>query len=143
MFKRKESMSIKEFMNRKEKESMFPLVHQDAVDKGMIAGFSLGMVPLIFPMTKAVPASAHEVVTVTAQSQMYDKMITAFDPLINLIQGLAYPIAMIVVLGGSILVMMQQREKGYSMIMGAGLGYVLVQMTPMVLDILVDAMKVV
>lgn len=60
-----------------------------------------------------------------------------------LTQALATPIAMVVVLGGAIMVMINQKEKGFSMMQTAGLGYVLVQMTPLVLNILVDAMKVV
>jgi len=66
---------------------------------------------------------------------------TAFDPLIDLIQGLAYPVALVVVLGGSIFVMIGNSEKGFSMMQKAGLGYLLVMITPMILDVLVDAME--
>lgn len=141
--------SIRDFMTREKTEVInskgaINFEENEAMEKGKAAGLALGLstLPLIFsPLTKAVPASA-AVVTVAAQHDMYNKMVTAFDPLINLIQGLAYPVAMVVILGGSIMVMINQKEKGYSMMMGAGLGYVLVQMTPMILRILVDAMKV-
>jgi hypothetical protein len=89
------------------------------------------------PVIQYVPAVGE-----VAKSQMYDKMLHAFDPLIDLVQAVAYPIAMVVILGGSIMVMMRQPEKGFGLIQSAGLGYVLVQMTPMILNILVDAMKV-
>ncbi|MEK5065878.1 hypothetical protein [Cytobacillus sp. FSL R5-0596] len=134
-----ETMSIKEFMNRG-KDVISP-EEKEIMKKGKTAGYAFGlsMLPLAFaPIAKPVSA---ETVTVAAQGQMYDKMIDAFSPLIDLIQALAYPIAMVVVLGGAIMVMINQKEKGYSMMMGAGLGYVLVNMTPMVLNILVDAMK--
>lgn len=139
---RTESMSIKQFLNRGKELSEQELA---VMEKGKTAGLALGLstLPLVFaPITKAIPASAQDVVTAAAQQDMYSKMVTAFDPLIDLIQGLAYPVAMVVILGGSIMVMINQKEKGYSMMMGAGLGYVLVQMTPMILRILVDAMKV-
>ncbi len=136
---RTETMSIKEFMNRG-KDVISP-EEKEIMKKGKTAGYAFGlsMLPLAFaPIAKPVSA---ETITVAAQGQMYDKMIVAFNPLIDLIQALAYPIAMVVVLGGAIMVMINQKEKGYSLMMGAGLGYVLVNMTPMVLNILVDAMK--
>lgn len=136
---RTETMSIKEFMNRG-KDVISP-EEKEIMKKGKTAGYAFGlsMLPLAFaPIAKPVSA---QTVTVAAQGQMYDKMIVAFNPLIDLIQALAYPIAMVVVLGGAIMVMINQKEKGYSLMMGAGLGYVLVNMTPMVLNILVDAMK--
>lgn len=68
------------------------------------------------------------------------KMMTAFDPLIGLIQGLAYPVAMVVVLGGAIFVMIGNSDKGFSMMQKAGLGYLLVMIAPLILDVLVDAM---
>jgi hypothetical protein len=136
---RKETMSIKEFMNRG--KNVISPEEKEIMKKGKTAGYAFGlsMLPLAFaPIAKPVSA---QTVTVAAQGQMYDKMIVAFNPLIDLIQALAYPIAMVVVLGGAIMVMINQKEKGYSLMMGAGLGYVLVNMTPMVLNILVDAMK--
>lgn len=79
--------------------------------------------------------------TAYANSEMQTKMMNAFDPLISLIQGLAYPVAMVVVLGGAIFVMIGNSDKGFSMMQKAGLGYLLVMITPMILDVLVDAMK--
>lgn len=143
MFRQKqEVIGFKDFMNRG--KDIISAEELEIMKKGKVAGYAFGlsMLPLAFtPLTQATPASAHEAVTAMAQGQMYDKMIIAFNPLIDLIQALAYPIAMVVVLGGAIMVMINQKEKGYSMMMGAGLGYVLVNMTPMILNILVDAMK--
>lgn len=140
---RTEAMSIKQFMNKR--EDTISEQELSVMEKGKMSGIALGLstLPLAFaPITNAIPASAQEVITAAAQGDMYSKMVTAFEPLINLIQGLAYPVAMVVILGGSIMVMIGQKEKGYGMMMGAGLGYVLVQMSPMILKILVDAMKV-
>ncbi|MCM3665490.1 hypothetical protein M3204_13820 [Mesobacillus subterraneus] len=143
MFRQKqEIIKFSDFMNKG--KDIISVEEMEIMKKGKTAGYAFGlsMLPLaIAPLTQATTASAHEAVTVMAQGQMYDKMIIAFNPLIDLIQALAYPIAMVVVLGGAIMVMINQKEKGYSMMMGAGLGYVLVNMTPMILNILVDAMK--
>ncbi len=116
-----EVMSIPEFMNGKvEAPKKF---HPES------------LVPLATaPLWSATPAFA-------ANADLYGKMVGAFDPLVSLIQALAYPVAMVVVLGGALFVMIGNKEKGFTMMQSAGLGYVLVQMTPMVLDILVQAMK--
>jgi hypothetical protein len=136
-----ESMSIKEFMNR---GKVLEQKEIEVMKKGKTAGlaFGLSMLPLAFsPITKAVPVSAHEVVTATTTTQLSGKLMTAFQPLIDLVQSLAYPVAMVVVLGGAIMVMIGQKEKGYSMLMSAGLGIILVNVAPMVLKILIEAMK--
>lgn len=105
-----------------------------------------GLVPLaVAPWvvgTKALASDGGQAVAVAGTTAgIYERMIHAFDPLIDLIQALAYPVAMIVVLGGALFIMIGNKEKGFAMMQGAGLGYVLVQLMPMVLNILVEAMK--
>ncbi|MDM5330343.1 hypothetical protein [Neobacillus sp. CF12] len=143
MFRRKEEVySIKEFMDREPKAQRVA----DLTDKEKKVFFESGvLIPLaVAPFLKVKAVLAAEAVPVTAAvttGAMYDKMLHAFDPLITLVQALAYPVAMIVVLGGALFIMIGNKEKGFSMMQGAGLGYVLVQMTPMVLNILVEAMR--
>lgn len=134
MFKRKEEVyTIKEFMNRGKAENK-----ATKADKPPYA-----LLPLAFaPVISATPAFAQGTAT-QVTDKMYDTMLHAFDPLITLVQALAYPVAMVVVLGGALFIMIGNKEKGFGMMQGAGLGYVLVQMTPLVLNILVDAMKAV
>ncbi|MEH7374921.1 hypothetical protein [Neobacillus drentensis] len=140
MFRRKEEVySIKEFMARKEE-----VVELTEQEKKVF--FESGiLIPLaVAPFLKVKAALATTAVPVTAAAAsgaMYDKMLHAFDPLIILVQALAYPVAMVVVLGGALFIMIGNKEKGFSMMQGAGLGYVLVQMTPLVLNILVEAMR--
>lgn len=155
MFRQKEEViSFKDFMNKG--KDIISVEEMEVMKKGKTAGlaFGLSMLPLAFsPIAKATPASAHEAVMVAnfdakvgaagkITDAMYDKMLIAFDPLITLIQSLAYPIAMVVVLGGALMVMINQKEKGYSMMMSAGLGMLLVNISPMVLNVLAEAMKV-
>ncbi|WP_339145467.1 MULTISPECIES: hypothetical protein [unclassified Sutcliffiella] len=137
--------SIPDFMKRNE------ICEAELVtmQKGKTAGLSFGMslLPLsLAPLAQATPtfADSTEVVSVNSSvvaNAMYDNMLHAFDPLITLVQALAYPIAMVVVLGGALFIMIGNREKGFSMMSSAGLGYVLVTLTPMILNILVEAMK--
>ncbi|SFD43663.1 hypothetical protein [Bacillus sp. UNCCL81] len=153
MFRKKETYTIKEFMNRwkEPKVEVVPLTEWElkkAKEAGVIAGFTL---PLLFTgalkSTKVLAASTYSdpagAVEVAGKVDMYHKMIVAFDPLIGLVQALAYPVCMVVVLGGALFIMIGNKEKGFAMMQGAGLGYVLVQMTPIILNILVDAMKAV
>lgn len=143
MFRQKQEVySIKEFMNRKN-EVIVPLSDKEkkiAFETGILIPFAVA------PLLKAKSVFAAEAVPVTATevtNAMYEKMLHAFDPLITLVQALAYPVAMVVVLGGALFIMIGNKDKGFSMMQGAGLGYVLVQMTPLVLNILVEAMKVI
>ncbi|RDU34703.1 hypothetical protein DRW41_22015 [Neobacillus piezotolerans] len=140
MFKRKEEVySIKEFMARKNAPETLTEQEKKAFIESTV------LLPLaVTPFLKVKTAFAASAVPVTAAATtgaMYDKMLHAFDPLITLVQALAYPVAMVVVLGGALFIMIGNKEKGFSMMQGAGLGYVLVQMTPLVLNILVEAMK--
>ncbi len=96
------------------------------------------------PTTSLIPLATAPLWTVahaSAETSIQSQMMTAFGPLIDLIQGMAYPVAMIVVLGGALFIMIGNKEKGFSMMQTAGLGYVLVMLAPMILNVLVDAMK--
>lgn len=75
--------------------------------------------------TMAVPTSAKT------------QVLHAFDPLIDLVQALAYPIAGVMIAAGCLFLMVGQKEKGMSMLQNAALGYILVQLSPMLLKILV------
>lgn len=81
-------------------------------------------------MGAAIPAMAMSVDTKA-------KIMHAFDPLINLVQSLAYPIAGIMIAGGCLMIMVQQREQGMKMLQNAAIGYILVQLSPMLLQLLV------
>lgn len=129
MFKKREQVyTVKEFMNRD---------NGDKVAK--TGGKPYGLIPLaVAPFLQGTHAFAS---TVAGNVDTYDKVVKAFDPLIGLVQALSYPVAMVVVLGGALFVMIGDRSKGFTMMQGAGLGYVLVQLTPLMLDILVSALR--
>ena len=115
--------NFQEFMQRREKESKL------AFATG--ATLPILMSPSIVGAEEAVPANT---------DGLYDRTVEAFDPLVVLAQALAYPIASIVVLGGALFIMIGNKEKGFTLMQGAALGYILVQMTPLLLQVLVDAM---
>ncbi|WP_375537078.1 hypothetical protein [Alteribacillus sp. HJP-4] len=63
-------------------------------------------------------------------------MSGSFDTLIELITQLSYPIAGVMVTFGALMVMIGLKEKGYSKISTASIGFNLVQMAPLLLDLL-------
>ncbi|SEC17942.1 hypothetical protein SAMN05443246_3239 [Paenibacillus sp. GP183] len=66
-----------------------------------------------------------------------EKILHAFDPLIDLAISLSYPIAGVMIAGGCLFVMTGNREKGMQMLQNAAIGYILVQLSPMLLNLLV------
>lgn len=70
-----------------------------------------------------------------------DKIINAFQPIIELAQGIAYPIAFLMVCGSFLLVMIGQRSKGLQMLKWAAVGYLGMQFAPAIMQILVQVGK--
>lgn len=107
---------------------------------------AISAVPLMFAASGFKPAGAFaagnsatvEAVPAGAISDaIKSRIMNAFDPLVELMISLSYPIAGVMLAGGSLAIMIGMRDKGYSMIQMAGVGYILVQMTPLFLDLLV------
>jgi len=149
--------SISEFLHGKqarfeELQTQEGVMMDQAKTMGKALAFTSILPLAIAPFAKLKVASAAsnptyygEVLPVnsaaTTADGIFETMLTAFDPLITLIQALAYPVAMVVALGGCLFIMIDNKEKGFGMMQSAGLGYVLVTLMPMILNILVRAMK--
>ncbi|MDQ0268850.1 hypothetical protein [Cytobacillus purgationiresistens] len=130
MFKKTKTMSIKEFMNSpavEQKVEWKPMVKICVVAGVTILSLTFGDVSL------ASAAAIDGVVTA--------KVINAFNPLVELVKALSYPISLVVMLGGGLFVMIGNSDKGFEMIQKAGLGYILVQMLPLLMDLLVEIAK--
>src|SRR4051794_22503724 len=109
MFRRKEEVySIKEFMGTRASNS--EKEKKTFIETGVL--IPLAVAP--FLKVKAAMA-ATSIPAIATTGTMYDKMLHAFDPLIDIIQALSYPVAMIVVLGGALFIMIGNKEKGFSM----------------------------
>jgi hypothetical protein len=133
-------MSIAEFMSGDYKKTP----RQSKVTATMLfGGLPLFVTtPLLaVPQVSSAAGTPEAVATIASSQEIYDKMMIAFEPITTLIQALAYPVASVVVLAGALFVMINQKEKGFGMMSSAGLGVILVNLMPMVLNILVDIMK--
>lgn len=69
------------------------------------------------------------------------KVVNALDPLVELVKALSYPISLVMMLGGGLLIMIGSSDKEFSMIQKAGLGYIIVQMLPVLMDLIVEIAK--
>ena len=63
-------------------------------------------------------------------------ILHTFDPLIDLMTDLALPIAGVMINGGALLIMIGQKDKGFSLMMNLALGYCLVNLTPLLSSLL-------
>ncbi|SOC12937.1 hypothetical protein SAMN05880501_10777 [Ureibacillus xyleni] len=63
-------------------------------------------------------------------------LATVLDPIIELLVAISFPIASVIVVCAFFLIMIGNKEKAFDMMMHAGLGYILIQLSPMFLEIL-------
>ena len=87
-------------------------------------------------MVQAVPAAAAVPVAGVISDSVKAKIIHAFDPLVDLMVSLSLPIAGVMLTGGALMILIGQKEHGYKLILNSCVGYVLVQLSPMFLNLL-------
>ena len=71
-------------------------------------------------------------------SSMSNTIINAFDPLIEVVQGLGYPVGFIMICAGALVIMTGNKQKGLNMIKWAAIGFILLQFAPALMKILVQ-----
>lgn len=100
----------------------------------------LANAPLMTPVSGLDPGgglAADAVVQTGAVSGFaMDKLANILDPLFDVIMAVSFPIAGVIMLGGCFFFMLGNSEKAWTTIFNAALGYVLIQMSPLFLDIL-------
>lgn len=111
----------------------------------------------IIPVSAPVPTPLIEPVNVIAQAPTLPINITStpemiptgyiadtslellanvLDPLVQIMVAISFPIASVIMIGGAFFFMLGNSEKAWQTIFNAGLGYVIIQMSPLFLDIL-------
>lgn len=96
-------------------------------------------IPLI--AAKTAFAAAPEAVPVGATQYIGEKTLEviahALDPLVDLMVDLSFPVCSVIIVGSLVSSLMQGKsERGWTGIQNAGLGYVLMQIMPMLLAVL-------
>lgn len=128
-----QTMSVNEFMSgsykKKEKKRNWKGVRR--------IGTSIA-VPLI--MAKPAFAASPEAIPVGATEYLGDKSLEilshALDPLVDLMVALSFPISSVVVIGSCFFFMLGKSDRAWTGIQNGALGYVLIQIMPMLLKVL-------
>ncbi|MGE7932099.1 hypothetical protein [Viridibacillus arvi] len=103
--------------------------------------------PVVPEVTTIEPAinsvlSPTDVITTMAQptgiiaDKSLDMLANVLDPLVQIMVAVSFPVASVIMIGACFFFMFGNSEKAWSMIMNAGLGYVLIQLSPLFLNIL-------
>lgn len=91
-------------------------------------------------LTPALHASAAENVTTTATTMIAGTTLQilahALDPVAQILVALSLPIASIVMIGGCYFFLFGNSDKAWSTIQNAGLGYILIQLSPLFIKVL-------
>lgn len=154
MFKRKTTIKFSEFMSGeyKTKEKAARKKKQKAVVRSLSAiavpaltGGSVLPLSLAFAVAPAfaceqkaveVAGGVTEGVTHFVSKHTLDVIAHSLDPVVEILVAFAFPVASVIMAGACFLFMFNRADKGFEMIQRAGLGYVLVQMLPFLLNIL-------
>jgi hypothetical protein len=124
------AMSIREFLHEDYKVTK-------KVDKTYLRAAAASIVPLM--TIPYVTAMAHPQV-MPVNSVIADKTLNviahALDPVVDLLVAISFPIASVVMIGSCFYFMFGNSEKAWSGIQSAGLGYILIQVSPLLLNVL-------
>lgn len=77
----------------------------------------------------------------SAAGYITNKIIHAFDPIIELCQACSYPVAFLGMSAGFLLIMLGQKSKGLSIVKYSAIGYIGMQFVPGIMKILVEVGK--
>ncbi len=98
---------------------------------------------VIEPITTQIPSTLSTIpVNTIAQptgiiaDKSLEILATALDPVVQILVAISFPIASVIMVGACFWFMIGNGEKAWSIIMNAGLGYVLINLSPLFLQIL-------
>ncbi|MBO0962451.1 hypothetical protein J1P26_22415 [Neobacillus sp. MM2021_6] len=101
---------------------------------------TLGFTMKAFAATNVVPVAAPIAVEVTAKEWMGEQTLSTLahvlDPVVDILVALSFPIASVVIVGACFLFMFGNAERAWTMIQNAGLGYILIQVSPLIMEVL-------
>lgn len=111
-------------------------------------GFMSGNVPVRHPVLMASSAGLGVMSLAMLQevdaNVMTAKIVHAFDPLISVMQALAYPVSFLSISAGMLLISVGQRHRGINMIKWGAIGYIGMQIVPGIMEMVAqvgEAMK--
>ncbi|MEA0565693.1 hypothetical protein [Lysinibacillus irui] len=94
------------------------------------------MEPVVAQIPSTIPVNTIAEPTGIIAEKSLEILATALDPLVQILVAISFPIASVIMVGGCFFFMLGNSERAWNTIMNAGLGYVLIQMSPLFLEIL-------
>lgn len=89
------------------------------------------------PTTLPIDLSSGEMIqTGFIADSSLEMLANVLDPLVQIMTAISFPIASVIMIGGSFFFMLGNSEKAWQTIFNAALGYVIIQMSPLFLEIL-------
>lgn len=133
-----ETIAFNDFMSRKYKEDQVKEKKKSSVGKVIRRVGTSITIPLL--LAKPAFAATPEAIPVGAKEWMGEQALStlahALDPLVDVLVALSFPVASVIIVGGCFFFMLGNSEKAWSTIQNAGLGYVLIQISPLILNVL-------
>ena len=128
-----QTMSLGEFMSGSYKNPQSKNLWKSAGRIATSIAVPLVVAKPVFAATpNAVPAGA----TQYLGEKSLEVIAHALDPLIDLMVALSFPVCSVIIVGSCFFFMLGKSERGWTGIQNAGLGYVLIQIMPMLLSVL-------
>lgn len=94
----------------------------------------LAQVPSTIPVN--ITSTPEMIPTGFIADSSLEMLANVLDPLVQIMVAISFPIASVILIGGCFFFMIGNSEKAWQTIMNAGLGYVLIQLSPLFLQIL-------
>jgi hypothetical protein len=109
----------------------------------LVTGGTIGTLGLIATATSAFASTnvaTPIAVTVGAKEWMGEQTLSALahvlDPVVDVLVALSFPVASVIIVGACFFFMLGNSEKAWTTIQNASLGYVLIQVSPLILNVL-------
>lgn len=131
---RTQTMTISEFMSgdyKVKKKKSFKQIKAAAA-----SALPLSLIPTLASAQTTTPEAIPAGATEWLSEKSLEMLAHALDPLVDLMVALSFPIASVIIIGGCFFFMLGKSERAWSTIQNAGLGYVLIQIMPLLLNVL-------
>ena len=92
--------------------------------------------PVIAQIPSMVPVNTIAQPAGVIADKSLEMLATILDPVVQVMVAISFPIASVIMIGACFFFMLGNSERAWSMIMNAGLGYVLIQLSPLFLGVL-------
>ncbi|WCH46357.1 hypothetical protein [Lysinibacillus sp. OF-1] len=92
--------------------------------------------PIVAQIPSAIPVNTFPQQTGIIADKSLEILATALDPVVQILVAISFPVASVIMVGACFWFMIGNSEKAWNAIMNAGLGYVLINLSPIILQIL-------